>query len=239
MPDSPATLQSRLEAWRAQGADRVDPLRFALMAALAQRAASHQGMLRQRLDARLAQLADGYAQRLAAPSISVTPVVDTAPGRLRGLLEHIGNAASATLPEPVADPTTAVSATSREAAAAPVLEPLAALDEFQQLWGRIRIDSLLRQSQESISEEAGPLHSSVLLHRAMNLMRDISPAYLQHFLAYSDALSWLEQLHAGGSTQAAESGRATTARKVSRTATPRRRKSPAATAEQVADKPAE
>jgi len=28
-------------------------------------------------------------------------------------------------------------------------------------------------------------------------MREQSPGYLEHFLAYVDALSWIEQLHGG------------------------------------------
>jgi len=51
-------VHARLEAWQQQGADRIDPLRFALMRALARHAARHDGALRQRLDARLRELAD-------------------------------------------------------------------------------------------------------------------------------------------------------------------------------------
>ena len=68
------------------------------------------------------------------------------------------------------------------------------LDEFQQLWSRIRIDSLLRQCLDSLPEDAGPLHSSVLSYRAMALMGEVCPDYLQHFVAYTDVLTWLEQL---------------------------------------------
>ncbi len=39
------------------------------------------------------------------------------------------------------------------------------------------------------------------MHRSIALMRDVSPAYLQHFVAYVDALSWMEQM--GYSTPAA------------------------------------
>ena len=42
--------------------------------------------------------------------------------------------------------------------------------------------------------DAGPLNSGVLVHRALGLMRSLSPGYLQHFLAYVDALSWLQQM---------------------------------------------
>ncbi len=31
-------------------------------------------------------------------------------------------------------------------------------------------------------------------------MREVSPAYLEHFMSAIDALSWVEQLHSGGAT---------------------------------------
>jgi hypothetical protein len=34
------------------------------------------------------------------------------------------------------------------------------------------------------------------VHRALTLMRDTSPEYLQHFMAQVDALMWLEQAQA-------------------------------------------
>lgn len=93
------------------------------------------------------------------------------PGTLRGLLDHI-EASTAALERP-------------------------SLEEFQQLWGRIRNDSQVRRSMATVPEGAGPLHSSTLLHRAMTLMRKTSPGYLEHFVAYADALSWMEQLPDG------------------------------------------
>ena len=45
-----------------------------------------------------------------------------------------------------------------------------------------------------VPADAGPLNSGMLLHRALQLMRAVSPGYLQHFIAYADTLSSLEQL---------------------------------------------
>ncbi|MGV8960107.1 MAG: DUF2894 domain-containing protein [Stenotrophomonas sp.] len=221
-------LQAQLLAWRKQGADRIDPLRFALIAALARRAAGHDGVVRQQLDARLLQLVDAYAHCVAAApqAPAAAAASSSSRGPLRALLDHIGGIA----PSPVASVDAVNVAAVNSAAgdpggsdAAPPREPLAALDEFQQLWGRIRIDSLLRQSLESISEDAGPLHSSVLLHRAMTLMRDISPEYLQHFLAYADVLTWMEQLNVGA-TSSNDVGRSVSGRKTTRASGSRRKK---------------
>jgi hypothetical protein len=46
-------------------------------------------------------------------------------------------------------------------------------------------------------ENAGPLNSQRLIHRALSLMRELSPAYLQHFMAHVDTLMWMEQAQAG------------------------------------------
>ncbi|WP_155975885.1 DUF2894 domain-containing protein, partial [Xanthomonas maliensis] len=75
---------------------------------------------------------------------------------------------------------------------------LPALDSFRQTWASVRTASQVRQSLQQIPDDAGPLNSAVLVQRCIDLMRERSPDYLQHFLAYVDALAWLEQLHTGG-----------------------------------------
>ncbi|MCL7714805.1 DUF2894 domain-containing protein [Stenotrophomonas mori] len=192
MPAEAGDVHARLEAWRQQGADRIDPLRFALMTALAQRAARHDGALRRRLDTRLRVLADAYAALPPRPQAAEPPrATETSP--LKQVLDRFGRP-----PRPDA-PAQVVAAlpsggTGDATPAADLAAPMPVLDEFQQLWTRIRIDSLLRQCLDDLPEDAGPLHSRVLTYRAMAVMREVCPDYLQHFVAYTDALSWLEQL---------------------------------------------
>ena len=59
-------VRQRLDAWRAQGADRVDPVRFALIESLARRAGAHEGLARRLLDERLSGLVEDYARDVAA-----------------------------------------------------------------------------------------------------------------------------------------------------------------------------
>ena len=61
----PADLTAQLAAWHAQGGHRLEPVRFALVEALARRAADHQGAVRQVLDARLQTLVADLRLRLA------------------------------------------------------------------------------------------------------------------------------------------------------------------------------
>nr|WP_255467986.1 DUF2894 domain-containing protein [Achromobacter sp. UMC71] len=55
-----------MQAWRARGDDRLDPIAFHVIEALARRVADQTGTVRQRLDERLAQLMQAYADRVAA-----------------------------------------------------------------------------------------------------------------------------------------------------------------------------
>ncbi len=203
MRAEPAGVHARLDAWRRQGADRVDPLRFAMMAALAQRALRHDGAVRERLDARLRELAEDYAGLLAAPPATPTPR-SAAASPLQPLLAALADAPrwDAVMPDATARPAGDASPASAPEEAA----PMPVLDEFRQLWSRIRIDRLLRECLDALPEDAGPLHSRVLTGRAMAQMREVSPAYLQHFIAYVDVLTWMEQLggHAATGSEADE-----------------------------------
>ena len=72
-----------------------------------------------------------------------------------------------------------------------------------------------RQSLEQVPENAGPLNSGALVHRSIGLMRELSPGYLQQFLSYIDALSWVEQIN-GSLSSSSETPRATSPRKRSK-----------------------
>ncbi|MFJ0760546.1 DUF2894 domain-containing protein, partial [Bordetella bronchiseptica] len=83
------------------------------------------------------------------------------------------------------------------------------LDEFRQARTRLSTDRQLRQSEQLVPENAGPLNSSHLAHRSLALMQGLSPGYLQQFLSYVDALGWLEQLTANAAPAARDTARAT------------------------------
>ena len=184
----PATAQ--LQAWRSRGAERMDPVRFAFIDALAARTQAHTGEARRLLDARLTHLISTYADDLASwtapPQDAIASASDTA---LRSVVSALQQRCTAT----------------PGATAETPLPPVpAVLDEARRVWSQVRTDSQLRASLDDVPADAGPLNSGMLVHRALHLMREVSPGYLQHFIAYTDTLSSLErlQLHLGAQTPA-------------------------------------
>jgi hypothetical protein len=187
-------VQATLDAWRAQGADRVDRVRFRVLEAFARRASSYEGEARRVLDARLSVMMEAYAdvvtQHGAAHAADDSATRVRPRGEIGALVDYMASLAS---PEGKPD----------------LLSP----DYFRQTWTRVSTEKQLRQSLEQVPGNAGPLNSSSLVHRALSLMRELSPGYLQQFLSYVDALSWMEQMTGGVMTPAKEAPRATGVKK--------------------------
>ena len=179
-----------LDRWREQGADRVDPLRFQYLLALHRRAATHGGAVRQALEHKLAAGIHAYAAVLpdTAGKLASAEPAATATAGLSALVRELQQQAKARCHGDAA----------AHAKPHPDVVPLPALQDVRALWANVRTDSQVQRSLASSPSNAGPLNSSHLVHRALGLMHDASPGYLQQFMAYLDALAWLEQLHAHG-----------------------------------------
>ncbi len=179
--------RAMLDAWRETGADRVAPVRFQFMDALERRAAAQGGEPRRLLDGKLAALIQAYEAELDGASVDAA---ENAPAPAR----------TAPAPGPLAVLTAYIADPGPEARGAADLRAsypeLDVLEYFRGVWSRVSADRQVRQSQEQVHKNAGPLNSNQLVHRALSLMREVSPGYLQQFLSYTDALMWLEQVHA-------------------------------------------
>jgi len=197
MRDNPVPDHAVLDAWREQGADRMDPLAFHYLVALRRRAIDRDGDARRELERRLSDLIAAYAgdlARTAAHAADASPIGMPARGMLGELADELAGRAASRNGGKVAD----------DNAARAVLPELGMLDDFRKIWASVRSDSQVRRSLEDAPSNAGPLNSSRLVHRSLSLMRELSPGYLQQFLAYVDALSWLEQMNEGGVLAAQE-----------------------------------
>ncbi|HEX7684673.1 MAG TPA: DUF2894 domain-containing protein [Trinickia sp.] len=222
-------VRATLEAWRACGADRVSPARFRFIDALERRAAGHDGDVRQLLDERLAVWVADYSREIErveaeaagtrasdGKSIATTASSPVQSAPRRGALGELADVLSRRAAAP----------TNPDGSAAPKgFHPhrherspdLPMLDYFRETWSKVSTEKQLRRSLEQVPDNAGPLNSNSLVHRSLSLMREASPGYLQHFLAYVEALSWMEQLAgpvAGAAAPpAADAPRSTAAKK--------------------------
>lgn len=171
--------------------EQTEAIRRRTIAAMERRAAGHEGEARRVIEERIERLREGLARgSTAPPAVRATA---TARGPLGALVD-----------------TLAADGAPHRLASFPEL-PL--LEDFRRLWSRVRTESQLRQSMAPVPEHAGPLNSAALVHRSIALMRELSPGYLQHFLAYVDDLSWMERIAepgasgAGGTQQPATIGK--------------------------------
>ena len=208
MTDDATHVRATLDAWREQGADRLDPVRFHRLDALEKRAAAFDGDARALLDARLATLLEGFAEILArageAAAASETAQASAqapARGALGGLVEQLARDAQAD--RHGVDPEL--------------------IDYFRTMWSKVRTEQQYRQSLDQVPRNAGPLNSNSLVHRSLATMRELSPEYLQQFMSYIDALAWLEDLAGGGAQPDKEAPRAKAAKQAKPAAKPARK----------------
>jgi hypothetical protein len=198
-----------IDAWRAQGWHRADPVRFRFMEAMARRAAAHRGEARRILDEKLASLAAAYGGTLEKTQGSNdVPAAQSARGALAELVDHIGRHA------PAAGPSGAPDEALHGLAAAPV--ELKTVSYFKSTWSRLSAERRLTQSLAKVPENAGPLNSHHLVHRSLLLMRDLSPEYLNRFMTYVDTLLWVDQLGGAGAAAPVNTPRAETPKKTAR-----------------------
>ncbi|MFZ5545055.1 MAG: DUF2894 domain-containing protein [Pseudomonadota bacterium] len=193
---------ARLAAWRERGEHRHDPVRFCFIEALARRAQAHQGAARRRLDARVGELLAAYAADLErrrqgdcaddgrpARQCPSAPGQAPSPGPLAQLADLLARQAA---PTPASGPAAADSAPG-----SPGPEPVAELKTlryFRSTWSRLSAQQRLAQCLATVPENAGPLNSQHLVHRALRAMHDASPEYLERFIEYVDTLLCLEQM---------------------------------------------
>ena len=262
-----AGASARLDAWRAAGAHRVDPVRFGFIEALARRAAAQQGQARRILDTKLEGLLAAYAQAVEKKQATAantphaleeikqaTAVAPPWPAREAATPQTLARRqATAARPSPASPRKTPPAGTQAPSTATPLQPPprrgalaalidevdrrhavaapgdcgdrtaapdlsssrpreLKAVSEFKATWSRLSADRRLNQSlMAKAPGNAGPLNSQHLVHRSLLLMRELSPAYLRQFMAYADALAWIEDTQdAGGATAAASTAAAST-----------------------------
>jgi hypothetical protein len=124
--------------------------------------------------------------RLEAPLAGNSPLAE--------LVRHIARQSSPPPPAPQ-DGEAAEASPEPEAGR---LSELKTMHRFRSTWSRLSVDQRMHRAQAKLPGNAGPLNSQVLALRALQLMREISPKYLDRFMSYLDALVWLERAEDAG-----------------------------------------
>jgi len=194
-------IGSRLQALREAGAPERAPVRWHHLHTLHTRMVDLPPDVSAQLEHALERALLACVHALAKPPTPANPRPTSPPrhAALAALNEHLRqrrarDAHDAALAGEAIDPT-----------------ELASLRRFRASWSRIAAEDQVTQAMTRTPDNAGPLNSHALVLRSLALMRELSPDYLQRFLAQLDALWWLEDLGqrptAGKPAKRARSGR--------------------------------
>ncbi|MGE5650835.1 DUF2894 domain-containing protein [Noviherbaspirillum sp. UKPF54] len=213
--DESHEIDALLAPLRTAGADRFDPVRWRYIEALAKRAAAHRAsagcVLGVRLARALAELKERFdlAQRDAGEAVAwSTQRYPHAAGDLQQLLAA-GDfkgvrrlSASLRASEPGAslgelvrrlDQHSSENTGALPGQGAGSRSELKAVRDFRNTWSKLSVDIQVARALEQAPKNAGPINSHMLVLRSLELMRDISPDYLNRFMSYVDTLLCLDQ----------------------------------------------
>jgi hypothetical protein len=165
-----------LDALRASGAARVDAVGWHYIETLAQRTREQSGPAQLKLVAKLQEALDHLEARMGAATAPVAKQV-AIPSPLATLLHDMG---SKSTPQ-------ASSKTTGWGLENPRIQ------QFRKQLSQISVQKQVTQAMAQAPQNAGPINSHMLVLRSLGLMRDISPDYLNRFMAHVDTLLCLEE----------------------------------------------
>jgi hypothetical protein len=172
-----------LEALRSAGAAKVDAVGWHYVETLARRTQAHSGPAQRLLQVRLKEALRCFEVRMngASESHAVTAPDPILPSPLAKLLQDMR-------------PKNAVQA-SGAAQAWPNENPR--IQQFRQQLSQLSVQKQVTQAISQAPQNAGPINSHMLVLRSLGLMRDLSPDYLNRFMAHLDTLLCLDEADKG------------------------------------------
>ncbi len=204
-----------IAALRMTGADRLDPVRFHFIEAMATRSRGQRVEVRRILDGKLREALAAYRRRFERTQDDARETIarirehdrDAADdlqrllvaGDFSGVSQYIARLAKSDPQVSLADLARHLAQDSPEdldggpAGNVRSRAELKAMRYFRNTWSRLSVDRQVTQAIEQGPENAGPLNSHRLVLRSLALMRNISPDYLNRFVSYLDTLLWLDQ----------------------------------------------
>lgn len=200
-----------LAAMEASGADRFDPVRFRYIQAMAQKSLQQSSAVAALLVEKANQALQAYESRRGEQSAQITSLMEETASqqpaqseRMTKLFEAGDISAVKRLAQRQQTPDNADSfsaLTQRLQATADTgstlpgdSQELKSVRYFRDALQRQHADRLVSHALRDAPEDAGPLNPQKLALQSLAIMRDISPAYLGHFVSYLDTLFWLEKV---------------------------------------------
>lgn len=178
--------RERLQALHRDGAPALDPLGWHYLQTLAARSAAQTGTVQTLLERKLQEALDAFEARCQTrptPTLCEPPQ----PSPLAQLLQALRHS-----PDPTATATSAVvAAQGASPRGLPPENPR--VRQFRRQLRKISVQKQVRQAMDQAPPNAGPINSHRLVLRALGLMRDLSPDYLERFMAYLDTLLLLQE----------------------------------------------
>ena len=175
-PPCPSDALALLQPAQAAEAAQLDPVGWHYILVLAERTRTQTGPAHALLQAKLNTAVAQLQLRLAKPQTPSTLPSSQAPSPLSALLQDMA-APSAQRP---------LSPSGHGRLENPRVE------EFRQQLGKISVQKQVTQAIAQAPQNAGPINSHMLVLRSLGLMRDLSPDYLNRFMAYVDTLLILD-----------------------------------------------
>lgn len=175
-PPCPSDALALLQPAQAAEAAQLDPVGWHYLQVLAERTRTQTGPAQALLQAKLNTAVAQLQLRLAKPQTPSTLPSSQAPSPLSALLQDMA-APSAQRP---------LSPSGHGRLENPRVE------EFRQQLGKISVQKQVTQAIAQAPQNAGPINSHMLVLRSLGLMRDLSPDYLNRFMAYVDTLLILD-----------------------------------------------
>lgn len=204
-----------ISSLRQAGADQFEPVQFYYIEALANRVSAQQGSVKRILDGKLAQALAAFGERFdRAQRDAKTAIAQAAQSRphaavdlqrlflagdFRGVRRFIATQMESENRESLGDLARHVAERTLEQCDARLEVPAGSRSElksvqyFRDTWSKLSAAKQVNQALGHAPKNAGPINSHRVVLRSLELMRDISPDYLNRFMSHVNALLCLDQ----------------------------------------------
>ena len=177
-----------LEALRQQGAHQMSPVDFHYLEALERRIPDLAPKVRQILENKLALGVAAYQAKFEQTQNGATHAATAVAVKEKTVLGQLIQSMAQHIPE---------DANVMEAPPSAARTELKSVRHFRNTWSKLSAQKQVSQALRQAPKNAGPINSHSLVLRSLELMRDISPDYLNRFMSYADTLLCLDQSDLG------------------------------------------